>query len=178
MNSQPAYSDLPDPEDLENLENGDDEDEYEEDEDDDEEEEDSIPAPSKSRRVESDKANMEELFRRISTERVPVRVHDIIIKGNSKTKDALIESEIEAVLKEVTTFQQLLRASTVANARLRELEIFDAVTITLESGPPELPGTANVVVEITEAKNPLTGDIGVFSKPEVLFCFVYLTVNC
>ncbi|XP_057510068.1 uncharacterized protein LOC130792556 [Actinidia eriantha] len=112
-----------------------------------------------------DKAKMENLFRRISTERVPLRVHDVLIKGNTKTKDSLIESEVEA-LKCATTVQELIQAATVANARLRRLEIFDSVNITLDSGPPELPGTANVIVEVAETKNPITGDIGVFSKPE------------
>ncbi|KAL8492661.1 hypothetical protein ACS0TY_024017 [Phlomoides rotata] len=51
---------------------------------------------------------MESLFRRLTTERVLVHVHDIIIKGNTRTKDSLIESETEEVLRGATTFQQLL----------------------------------------------------------------------
>ncbi|GFY83487.1 outer membrane OMP85 family protein [Actinidia rufa] len=131
--------------------NGDDDEDFE----DEEEESETFP----------DKAKMENLFRRISTERIPLRVHDVLIKGNTKTKDWLIESEVEA-LKSTTTVQELIQAATVANARLRRLEIFDSVNITLDSGPPELPGTANVIVEVAETKNPITGDIGVFSKPE------------
>lgn len=137
----------------------DDESEIEEDEDEEQEGE------AASGRTGFDREKMENLFRRISTERIPLRVHDVIIKGNTKTKDWLIESEVEA-LKKATTVQGLLQAASVANARLQRLDVFDSVNITLDSGPPELPGTSNVVVEVVETKNPLTGDIGFFSKPE------------
>lgn len=143
-------------------EDDDEEEEEEEEEDDDEDEQ---PPLTRQARMQSDRAKMEALFRRLSAERVPVRVHDVLIKGNAKTKDSLIEAEVEA-LKTATTVQELLQAASVANARLQRLEIFDSVNITLDSGPPELPGTANVVVEVVEAKNPLTGDFGIFSKPE------------
>lgn len=134
----------------------------------DEEEEEPVTEES---RIRSEKAKMENLFRRLSSERVPLRVHDVLIKGNTKTKDQLIEAEIEA-LKTATTVQELIQASSIANARLQQLEIFDSVNITLDSGPPELPGTTNVIVEVVETKNPVTGDIGIYSKPEVypLFC--------
>lgn len=135
-------------------------DEEEEDDDDfDEEEEESNPNP------QLDKAKMEKVFHKISTERVPLRVHDVIIKGNNKTKESLIESQIET-LKSATSVQELLQAASVANARLQNLDIFDSVNITLDAGPSELPGTTNVVVEVVESKNPLTGDIGIFTKPE------------
>lgn len=147
----------------------DEEDDFEEiDEDDEEEEEEERerrPVTAESR-LRSDRAKMENLFRRLSSERVPIRVHDVIIKGNTKTKDSLIEAEMEA-LKSATTLQELLKAASFANARLQQLDIFDSVNITLDSGPPELPGTTNVVVEIVESGNPLTGSVGVFSKPEV-----------
>lgn len=146
----------------------DEEDDFDEiDEDDEEEEEEERerrPVTAESR-LRSDRAKMENLFRRLSSERVPIRVHDVIIKGNTKTKDSLIEAEMEA-LKSATTLQELLKAASFANARLQQLDIFDSVNITLDSGPPELPGTTNVVVEIVESGNPLTGSVGVFSKPE------------
>nr|GMD50918.1 sorting and assembly machinery component 50 homolog B-like [Ipomoea batatas]GMD57512.1 sorting and assembly machinery component 50 homolog B-like [Ipomoea batatas]GMD59119.1 sorting and assembly machinery component 50 homolog B-like [Ipomoea batatas] len=144
---------------------GGDEDDYEEIDEDEEEDEDEAEAVSEESRVRADKSRMESLFRRLSSERVPVRVHDVLIKGNSKTKDSLIEAEVE-FLKSATTLQQLLQASGIANARLQRLEIFDSVNITLDAGPPELPGTANVIVEVIEAENPITGSIGMFSKPE------------
>ncbi|KAL7184266.1 hypothetical protein ACSBR2_026424 [Camellia fascicularis] len=141
-----------------------DEDDKEEEEEEDDDEEEEGPVAQKSRKP-LERAKMENLFRRISTERVPLRVHDVLIKGNTKTKDSLIEAELEG-LKNATTVQELLQAASIANARLHRLEIFDSVNITLDSGPPELPGTTNVVVEVVETKNPLTGDIGIFSKPE------------
>lgn len=63
--------------------------------------------------------------------------------------------------------QELLKASQLVNLRLQALEVFDAVKITLESGPPELPGTANVIIEIVETANPLSGQIGAYTKAEV-----------
>ena len=110
----------------------------------------------------------ESLFRRMRSAPVPVRVHDVIVKGNSKTKDHIIEAEVEAVIREANTLQELLEASRVANLNLRALDIFDSVNITLDSGPPELPGTTNVVIEVVESKNPLTGQIGAYTRAEVL----------
>ncbi|KAK6135788.1 hypothetical protein DH2020_030483 [Rehmannia glutinosa] len=159
QSSQPG-SPNPDPEPYEEIE------EDEEDEDSElEQGEDEEETVTPEARMRMDRANMESLFGRLSTERVPVRVHDIIIKGNTKTKDSLIESEVEAVFRDATSFQQLLRAAAVANARLQGLDIFDSVNITLDAGPPELPGTANVVIQVSEAKM-LTGNVGVYSKPE------------
>ncbi|XP_047321940.1 sorting and assembly machinery component 50 homolog [Impatiens glandulifera] len=147
-----------DEEEEDELFNGDD-DEFDDDDDDEEELEIEDSSPR------SHKARMENLFRRISTEGVPLRVHDVIIKGNTKTKESIIESELES-LRDATTVQGLLQAASIANSRLNRLDIFDSVNITLDSGPPELPGTTNVVVEVVELKNPLTGDFGIFSKPE------------
>lgn len=140
----------------------------EEDEDEDEEEEVQPKPVTEESRMRSDRVKMESLFRRLSSERVPLRVHDVIIKGNTKTKESLIEAEVEA-LKNATTVQELLKAASIANARLQQFDIFDSVNITLDSGPPELPGTTNVVVEVVESENPLTGSVGVFSKPEVFY---------
>ncbi|KAF8394881.1 hypothetical protein HHK36_018818 [Tetracentron sinense] len=139
--------------------------EEEEEEDIEEEEEEEEEKVSRESRLISERNKMNNLFRRLSTERVTLRVHDVLIKGNTKTKESLIEAEIEA-LKNATTMQELLQAAGIANARLQRLDIFDSVNITLDSGPPELPGTANVIVEVVETKNPITGDIGIFSKPE------------
>lgn len=141
-------------------ENGDD---FSEDEDEEEEEEE--PPVSSQSRMRDERTRMEGLFQRMSSERIPLRVHDVIIKGNHKTKESLIEAEVQA-LKTATSVQELLQAATIANARLQKLDIFDSVNVTLDSGPPDLPGTSNVVVEVVESKNPLTGDIGIFTKPE------------
>lgn len=146
----------------------DDEDEGFEEENGEDEDEEEVTEES---RLLSERNKLNNLLHRLSTERVTLRVHDILIKGNSKTKDSLIEAELESI-KNATTMQGLIQAAGVANARLQRLEIFDSVNITLDAGPPELPGTANVVVEVVETKNPLTGDIGIFSKPEVLLFVV------
>lgn len=164
-------------EDEEELSNGEDEEEedFDEDEDEEDEEEEEPPVTSESR-MRAERARMEGVFHRISSERVPLRVHDVVIKGNMKTKESLIEAEIGA-LKTATSVQELLQAATIANARLQKLDIFDSVNITLDSGPSELPGTSNVIVEVVESKNPLTGDIGIFTKPEVLVSVYFPTLQ-
>ncbi|RZC63653.1 hypothetical protein C5167_025408 [Papaver somniferum] len=140
--------------------------EIEEDEDYEEEEEEEVKPMSKESRLRAERDNLSALVNRLKKEKVSLRVHDLIIKGNTKTKDSVIEAEIEEILKEANSMQGLIQAAGIANARLRNLEIFESVDITLDSGPSELPGTANVVVNIVETKNPLTGDLGIFTKPE------------
>lgn len=149
-------------------------DEFEEGEDEEEEDGDEVEQPPLAResRMKSDRAKMDALFRRLSTEQVPIRVHDVIIKGNKKTKEFLIESEVE-VLKTASTFQELIRAATTVNTRLQQLDIFESVNVTLDAGPPELPGTANVVVEVVEPRRPFSGDCGIYSRPEVFFVNLY-----
>ncbi|PON51385.1 Bacterial surface antigen (D15) [Parasponia andersonii] len=183
-NSSEAKQDLniPNPnkdhEDLGPSSNGDDteEDEYDavgaEDDDegdgDEEEEDEETPPPQKpqsqSDQLRLEKSKLESLMRRMSSGKVPLRVHDVIIKGNSKTKDYIIEAEVEGV-KNASTLQELLQAAGTANAKLQGLDIFDSVRITLDSGPPELSGTANVIVEVVESKNPLSGECGAYTKP-------------
>ncbi|KAL5723329.1 hypothetical protein ACHQM5_006740 [Ranunculus cassubicifolius] len=102
---------------------------------------------------------------RLCTEDINLRLHKLIIKGTSKTKTSVIEYETR-YLKDATTMRQLLLGAHDINERLRSLEIFDAVDILFEAGPPELPDTANITVEIFEAKNPPTVTIGVFTKPD------------
>ncbi|XP_057784644.1 uncharacterized protein LOC131001990 isoform X2 [Salvia miltiorrhiza] len=139
--------------------------EDDEDEDDTELEEDDDNEKTTDARMQRDRADMDSLFRRLSSERVPVRVHDIVVKGNRKTKDSVIEAEVETLFRDANSFQQLLRAAGVAKLRLHRLGIFDSVSITLDAGPPELPGTANVVIDVSEG-SLLSGDFGVYSKPE------------
>ncbi|CAA2974005.1 Hypothetical predicted protein [Olea europaea subsp. europaea] len=55
-----------------------------------------------------DPTKMEALLQRLSTERVPILAHDVIIKGNNKNKKSLIEFEVVDLLKKATTVQQLL----------------------------------------------------------------------
>jgi outer membrane protein insertion porin family len=91
------------------------------------------------------------VLRRLYGEPVGIRVHDIIIQGNFKTRDELIEAEVADLLRSAGTVQDLVRASTLASALLRRLDVFESVCITLDAGPHELPGTANVLIQVVEA---------------------------
>ncbi|KAJ7533150.1 hypothetical protein O6H91_13G035000 [Diphasiastrum complanatum] len=102
---------------------------------------------------------------RLSKEPIKVRVHDIKIKGNTKTKDWVIESMLED-LKHAETMQDLLQEAARANVRFQSMGMFEKCAVTLDVGPRELPGTANVIVEVEEAKRPYSGDIGLYSKSE------------
>ncbi|XP_051205677.1 uncharacterized protein [Lolium perenne] len=113
-----------------------------------------------------EREKVQSVLRRLSSDPVAIRVHDVIIRGNAKTKEQLIEAEAADILRAATTVQDLLEAAGQASARLRGLDVFDAVNITLDAGPPELPGTTNVVIEVVEAASPVTGNAGVYSKPE------------
>ncbi|KAE7996580.1 hypothetical protein FH972_001291 [Carpinus fangiana] len=155
-----------DPSNVQDEENAvvDDEDEDEEEDDEDEEEQEPPRKPlSRESQIRAHKSKMDNLFRRMQSEKVPLRVHDVLIKGNTRTKDSLIEAELEG-LKKATTLQGLLEAAGIANARLQQLEIFESVRVTLDSGPPELPGTANVIVDVVETSSPLSGDLGAYMK--------------
>ncbi|KAH7672591.1 outer membrane protein insertion porin family protein [Dioscorea alata] len=127
------------------------EDDDDEEVDDDEEEEEEAP---------------NELLGRLSDGTVRVRVHDVVIRGNVVTKESIIEAEVADLFRSVSTLKELVQAAATANAMLRQLGIFDSVSITLDAGPPELTDTANVVIQLVEAKNPLTGDIGIYTRPE------------
>ncbi|CAL4960656.1 unnamed protein product [Urochloa decumbens] len=114
----------------------------------------------------AEREKIDAVFQRLADAPVGIRVHDVIIQGNTKTRDALIEAEAVDLIRSAATVQDLVRAASIANARLRNLEVFDSVHITLDSGPPELPGTTNVLIEVVEAANPIDGSVGCFSKPE------------
>jgi outer membrane protein insertion porin family len=141
------------------------EEEYDEDYVGDDDEEEEERDASKVSAAEREK--IQAVFQRLSSEEVGIRVHDVLIKGNTKTRDELIEAEVVDLLRAAPTVQALLRAASIATARLQQLDVFDAIKITLDAGPPELPGTTNVVIEVVEAANPVTGTAGVYSKPEV-----------
>ena len=130
----------------------------------------------------ADRERVQAVFRRLHAEPVSIRVHDVVIKGNSRTRDALIETEVADLLRSAGTVQDLVRASSLANARLRRLDVFDSVSITLDAGPPELPGTTNVVIEVVEAARRTETSVVCF--PEVRFSsginwfFIALVDNC
>ncbi|KAG4934861.1 hypothetical protein GLYMA_18G025400v4 [Glycine max] len=145
------------------IEEPEDEDEEEEEEDDDD---DDVVSQEQSplSRLREQRSKLETLSRRLASELVPIRVHDVLIRGNTKTKEWVIEAELK-LLEEATNVQELIRASEIALARLRGLEIFDTAELTLQAGPPELPHTANVVVDVVESANRISGDFGVYTKP-------------
>lgn len=138
-----------------------------------EEEDDDASKPQMREGAIAHRIRAESLFRRMREAPVPVRVHDVIVKGSEKTKDHVIEAEVD-VVRQATTLQELLEASKVANFNLQALDIFDSINITLDSGPPELPGTTNVVIEVVESKSPLTAQLGTsFTKAEVSVSLSY-----
>lgn len=149
----------------ENDEEEDEEDDDAIDEDDDEEKESSSSKIKPNDALIKDK--MMKLVNRVRSEPIALRVHDVVIKGNLKTKDSVIEAEILDELKRASTLQEIFQAAAIANLKLRQLDIFDSVNFTIDSGPKELPGTANVIVEVLEATRPVTGEIGVYTKPGV-----------
>lgn len=105
---------------------------------------------------------------------LPARVHDVIIKGNTKTRDWVIEAEVEGI-KKATTMRELVEMAQIANAKLHSLQIFDSVNIKLEPGPSELAGTANVIIEVSETDSKLSGEVGVYSKPSVQSFSLFVT---
>lgn len=80
----------------------------------------------------------------------PVRVHDILIKGNERTKDGVIERELEEAGR-ANTFEELQIALLKASFGLRRLGVFSSVKILVDSGPEELPETVNVFVIVKES---------------------------
>ncbi|KAK7311198.1 hypothetical protein RJT34_09180 [Clitoria ternatea] len=115
-------------------------------------------------RLREQQFKLEALSRRLSSETVPIRVHDVLIRGNTVTKDWVIEAELK-LFEDVATVQELLRASEISLARLQSLGIFDSTHLSLEPGPPELPHTANVIVDVVEADSKISGEFGVYTKP-------------
>ncbi|KAE9587727.1 putative bacterial surface antigen (D15), POTRA domain, BamA/TamA [Lupinus albus] len=107
---------------------------------------------------------LETLTQRLSSELVPIRVHDVLINGNTKTKDWIIEAEFSEI-HNATTVQDLLRALEIALSRLQSLEVFESSKIRLEPGPPEFPNTVDIIVDVVEAVNKVSGQFGVFTKP-------------
>ncbi|KAK7281117.1 hypothetical protein RIF29_08826 [Crotalaria pallida] len=157
----------------EEEENDDVEDEYDDDDDDDDDDNDndvvSPYPPHRTRQsplsqLREQRFKLETLSRRLSSELVPIRVHDVVINGNTKTKDWVIEAELRGI-ESATTVQELLRASEIALARLQSLGIFESSKVRLEPGPPELPNTTNVIVDVVEDANKVSGEFGVFTKP-------------
>ncbi|CAL4953836.1 unnamed protein product [Urochloa decumbens] len=98
-----------------------------------EEEEEELDGPAAEA---AEREKIDAVFQRLADAPVGIRVHDVIIQGNTKTRDALIEAEAVDLIRSAATVQDLL------------------------------PGTTNVLIEVVEAANPIDGSVGCFSKPE------------
>lgn len=114
----------------------------------------------------SDRLWLSALHRRLAAGPVRLHVYDVVITGNKKTKDSLIEAEVLEIFRSASTMQEVLQAANEAKSRLQRLELFDSVTIILRAGPPELPGTTNVIIELVEPSNPLSSVISLYGSPE------------
>lgn len=181
-NSEEANEEVPFPQ-LPAEEDHDDNDEINEQEDDDDDDDDdddivvSVEAnqrnlQSQLSRLREQKFKLETLSRHLKSELVPIRVHNVLIRGNTKTKDWVIEAELKGI-ENATTVQQLIAASEVALARLQRLGIFSSTKLSLEAGPPELPNTANVVIDVVETDNKVSGGFGFYTKPAVQSHFLF-----
>ncbi|KAK7300497.1 hypothetical protein RJT34_11342 [Clitoria ternatea] len=122
-----------------------------------------IPESPESK-LRDQRFKVETLSRRLSSELVPIRVHDIFINGNTKTKGWIIQAELKPI-ENATTMQELMQASQIALANLQTLEIFDSCNLRLEAGPRELPNTANVIIDVVETDHNVSGEFGVYTKP-------------
>lgn len=134
-----------------------------------------IPQSAASK-LREQRFKVESLSRRLSSELVPIRVHDVVINGNTKTKDWVIEAELKGI-ENATSMQELMQASQIAVARLQGLEIFDSCKVRLEAGPRELPNTANVIVDVVETDNKVSGEFGIYTKPSVHFILLRLELS-
>ena len=85
-------------------------------------------------------------------------------------------SQCLQALKAAENSQILLREVALAISRLQGLGIFEECVISLEPGPVELPGTADVLVNVKEPENIYSGDVGIYSKPEVHSCISFFYV--
>ena len=107
---------------------------------------------------------------------IPVKVHDLKIEGNYKTRAFVIESQFDR-LRDVATSQDLLREASYAVTRLERMGIFEECTLSLENGP--VRGSVNVVVSVEERSNPCTFDLGSFIKYEVCcLSFPHSFIKC
>lgn len=102
----------------------------------------------------SEQETVRSVFQQLSSNPVGIHVHDVIIKGDTKRRDELIEVEVVDLLRDAPTVQDLLRVASISNERISQLDMFDAIKITLDVGPLEFPSTTNVIIEVA---NPSRG---------------------
>lgn len=78
------------------------------------------------------------------------KIQGVIIRGNKKPEDNISGSEAEA-LRSATALQKLLRAEF--EVAMQDLEVFLFSDGYARSGPPELPGTTNLMIEAFQIAN-------------------------
>uniref|UniRef100_J3N5C8 Bacterial surface antigen (D15) domain-containing protein n=1 Tax=Oryza brachyantha TaxID=4533 RepID=J3N5C8_ORYBR len=152
------------------------EDEHDDDDDDDfDDDQETSPSPSDG----ADEARLQSVLRRLTADEVRIRVHDVEIRGCSRTRRAAVEAAVGSDLARAATVRDLVRAAAAAGDRIRRLGAFDTVSITLDAAPPGLPGGAAVVVlvDVAEARGRAAGELGIFANSGARSCSVQGSVK-
>ena len=89
----------------------------------------------------------------------PLRVHDVIISGTTRTHKHVIEHHLRSA-RAAKTFDELQSALVEAQHELSALGIFKSVEIMADAGPTELPDTANIIVTVSDPSTFLSTCIG------------------
>ena len=71
-------------------------------------------------------------------------------------------------LKHASTFHKIIEDACIAEARLKDLGIFEHVKLAIASGPRELPGTVNVVYSGLEPEKLREVNVSVSTKLGVI----------
>ncbi|GJN07204.1 hypothetical protein PR202_ga25015 [Eleusine coracana subsp. coracana] len=147
-----------------------DEDEFDDDFDEDDEDEDDYEDDyGDGTNSPSEEARLEALLRRLTAEEVRIHVHEVAIRGCSRTRRAAVEAAVGPDLARAATVRDLVRAAAAARDRLRRLGAFNAVSITLDAAPPGIPGGGGavvVLVDVSEARGRAAGELGVFANTQ------------
>ncbi|TVU27367.1 hypothetical protein EJB05_29972, partial [Eragrostis curvula] len=146
------------------------EDDFDEDDEEEDDYDDDDGEPSAS---PYDEARLEALLRRLTAEDVRIRVHEVAIRGCSRTRRAAVEAAVGPDLALAATVRDLVRGAAAARDRLRRLGAFDAVSITLDAAPPGIPGSVGavvVLVDVSEARGSAASEFGVFANTQTRSC--------
>ncbi|KAI5074239.1 hypothetical protein GOP47_0010200 [Adiantum capillus-veneris] len=100
------------------------------------------------------------MFKRFAQEEIPLRVLEVKVEGNRRTRSSVIQDHIEP-LKKAETTRQLLREAAHAVERIEHLGLFRNFTLALETGPVQ--GSVIVVLYVEEAPRPFSVNLTSFS---------------
>ena len=96
--------------------------------------------------------------------RVPCTVQRVIVRGNKRTKRALIDAELESAMA-ATTHENLAVELAMATERLDQLDIFKAAECSVDvSSAPDAPDNALDVVLNLEEKGTHTISTGTYMQ--------------